>query len=665
VNNLLEAALKYARAGLAVLPIHYRRDGACSCHLGSACEQPFKHPALRDGLKSATTDEGALTEFWEKYPDANVAVVVPKGFAVIDIDPRNGGDVVWDTLEREYGELNTLAAESGGNGLHLWVKTDNVLESPGLGVDVKQQGTGYVIVEPSVHASGRKYTWAEDFDLSKVVEAPPWLASKAPRVARENNELNTISIPDTTVAEVAKLLAPRWTDGRQEWALPFFGYLVTCGWDTETRFCLIDALGGDKKDKYEDIAIRAQSMDGPGHVVSSWPEWPQLNAAIRKPFDQFVKDSFIEAIPEIAKPVPGFSVFGSTTPRAVEFVVKELELGGDVRPGLLTGLPNGGKTPLCLHLALCVAFNRPFLGYMPSKTGNVLLVFFEGSQNLVLLRMLRLARGLGITDEELGAAYKDGRLTLLYSDGGPITGEREAEALVALCQEKKFALGIVDTLTSALDPEIDIHTIQARGPLNLLAKITEKTGTPFVMTAHTPKTGDAVFKTLGSTAIAGAADTIHALERCADKTQFQLTHERAVVNAAAPIFFQFEDGPEPDMEIGASYSLTLRIVDRKESQELTTEKAVEEARKKRNIKDAVKLDAENELIATVAERVIAIADVPRSHKDITTMLNVAPKVARAITERLLFAKRLEYYDGKFVKPGYYEKPDDDPLLPGG
>jgi hypothetical protein len=185
------------------------------------------------------------------------------------------------------------------------------------------------------------------------------------------------------------------------------------------------------------------------------------------------------------------------------------------------------------------------------------------------------------------------------------------------------------------------------------------------MTAHTPKTGDAVFKTLGSTAIAGAADTIHALERCADKTQFVLTHERAVVNAAAPIFFQFEDSDQPDIELCASHALSLRVVDRKESQELSTEKAVEEARKKRNIKDAVKLDAENELIATVAEKVMAILNVPRSHKDITTVLNLTPRVAKAITERLIFAKRIEYNDGKFVKVGYYENPDEETLLPGG
>lgn len=667
MNPFLEAALKYARAGLPVLPIHSIRDGKCSCHLGEACPPANrgKHPAVKDGLYNATTDEAALTAFWAAFPDANVGCVVPKGYAVIDVDPRNGGDTTWVTLETEYGFGETLCAETGGSGYHLWVKTDADLESPGLGIDIKQGGKGYVIVEPSVHASGKTYQWVEGFGLDKAIEAPPWLKAKAARVVRENNEVNTIDVPEATVEAVAKLLEPRWRDDRQAWALPFFGYLVSCGWDLDTRLSLVQTLGGEKQDKYEDIASRAMSMDGPGQVALAWPEWPELETAIREPLDKFIVNSFAQAVPEITKPVPGFSAFGSTKPRAVEFVIKELELGGDVRPGLLTGLPNGGKTPLCLHLALCVAFNKPFLGFMPAKTGPVLMTFFEGSQNLVLLRMLRMARALGVTDEALEEAYKDGRLTLLYSDGGPMTGATESEAIHALCQEKKFALGIVDTLTSALDPSIDIHTIQARGPLVVLSRITELTGVPFIVTAHTPKTGDAVFKTLGSTAIAGAADTIHALDKGADKTQFVLTHERAIVNAAAPIHFQFQDSSEPDFELGASFSLGIQVLDRKEAQENAEEKEIAEARKKRAIKNAVKQDAEEELIATVSERVFAVLDVPRSMSDVTKIINIPPRVSRPVLERLFFAKRILYQDGKYVRPEYYEKPDEESLLLGG
>jgi hypothetical protein len=664
VNLLLEAALKYARAGLPVLPIHTIRNGRCSCHLGEACEQPGKHPAVKSGLHNATTNEKELSEFWASFPDANVGCVVPKGYAVVDIDPRNGGDVVWATLENEYAWWDTLCAETGGGGYHLWAKTDSDLESPGKGIDIKQGGMGYVIVEPSIHASGKKYEWVGGFDLETVLEAPQWLKAKASRVIRDNDEVNTLPVPDSVVEAVAKLLEPRWRDDRQAWALPFFGYLAMCGWNVDTRLLLVELLGGDKQDKYRDVATRAVSMDGPGHVALAWPEWSLLETTIRQPLDQFITDSFAQAVPEITKPVPGFSAFGSTKPRAVEFVIKELELGGDVRPGLLTGLPNGGKTPLCLHLALCVAFNKPFLGFVPSKTGPVLMTFFEGSQNLVLLRMLRMARALGISDDELENAYKDGRLTLLYSDGGPMTGATESEAIHALCQQKKFALGIVDTLTSALDPSIDIHTIQARGPLVVLSRITELTGVPFIVTAHTPKTGDAVFKTLGSTAIAGAADTIHALDKGADKTQFVLTHERAIVNAAAPIFFQFQDSPEPDFELGASFALGVSVLDRKEAQENAEEKEIVEARKKRAIKNAVKQDAEEELIATVSERVFAVLDVPRSMTDVTKIINIPPRVSRPVLERLFFAKRILYQDGKYVRPEYYEKASEDTLLRG-
>lgn len=655
---ILEAALQYARAGLPVFPVHWMKDGQCSCHLGSACEHKAKHPITRHGLKDATTDEEAIRQFWALHPEANVACVVPKGYAVIDIDPRNGGDVTWSVLEKEYGELETLTALTGGGGQHLWVKTDGALESPGLGIDIKQGGSGYVLMSPSVHESGNSYEWLDGFNFAPV-DAPPWLGVKAPRVERENNEINTIAIGEETIRQVAELLSARWVDGRQDWALPFFGYLVSCGWAVDARLALVHLLGGDKLQKYEDIAVRAISMDGPGQVALAWPEWSKIEAAARRPLDSFIAESFAVAVP--VKPVPGFSFFGSCKPRAVQFVIKELELGGDVRPGLLTGLPNGGKTPLCLHLALCVVFGKPFLGFVPEKRGSVCLVFFEGSQNLVLIRLLRLARGMGIADADLEAAYKDGTLTLLYTDGGPLTGPTEAEALLALCQEKKFVLGVVDTLTSALDNGVDINTPQARGPLNVLSKITELTGVPWIMTAHTPKTGDAIFKTLGSTAIVGAADTIHSLERNGDKTQFTLTHERSIVNAASPVAFHFVDIGELDIELGASFGLGLSVVDKAESIENEQERAIQEDRKKRAIKNAVREDAIKEAVAQSSERVFSLVDVPRTNTDIGRMINLTPKLLKMVLDKLISDKRLTYSNGKFQRADYNEESFDDLL----
>jgi hypothetical protein len=659
----LEAALQYAAAGLPVLPIYSTKGSVCSCDKGASCPQPGKHPTTFNGLNAATTDEKSVRNYWELFPEHNVAVVVPKGYAVVDIDPRNGGDNVWDLLEKEYGEQNTLTAETGGSGFHLWFKVSEPLAKPGEGIDIKQGGTGYVLVYPSVHASGQQYQWAGGFDLARAAEAPKWLATQPERGKSEEGEVFALSVTDETILSVKRLLEPRWAAGnRQEWALPFFGYLAKCGWDAEARHLLVDALGGEKKEKYEDIAQRALPMDGAGRVASSWPEWPSLDAAIRGPLDAYVQSSFAGALDTMtedgeASPTPGFSSFATIKPRAIQFVVRELEIGGDVRPGLMSGLPNGGKTPLCLYLALCVVFDKPFLGYpIEGSGGKVLCVFFEGSQNLVLLRLLRLARGMGISDSELEEAYSSGRLKLLYTNGGPLTGLQEMETILNLCKAEQYKLGIVDTLTSALDSSVDINTPQARAPLNVLSKITELTKVPWIMTVHTPKSGDGVFKTMGSTAIAGAADTIHSLENIgSDKNKLRLTVTRAVMRGAAPIAFEFVDSSEHDFELDASHALSIEVIDAADAAAELEAKKLEEARDKRAFKEKLAAEAMDEKIAAYVERVMGCFDVPRTQNEVSKMLVIDTKLLKHVLDFLTRQGNLVMDRGRFQRTGWKDE----------
>lgn len=659
----LEAALQYAAAGLPVLPIYSTKGNVCSCEKGASCPQPGKHPTTFNGLNAATTDEKSVRNYWELFPEHNVAVVVPKGYAVVDIDPRNGGDVVWDQLEKEYGAQNTLTAVTGGDGFHLWFKTNESIAKPGDGIDIKQGGTGYVLVYPSVHASGQQYEWHGGFDISRVVEAPKWLATKPERVKIDSGETHALAIPEETILSVKRLLETRWAqDGRQEWALPLFGYLAKCGWDAEARHLLVDALGGDKKEKYEDIAQRALPMDGPGRVVSSWPEWPTLDEAISAPMNAFIQESFAglgsdDDTIATGNATPGFSSFATIKPRAIQFVVRELEIGGDVRPGLMSGLPNGGKTPLCLYLALCVAFDKPFLGYpIENNGGKVLCVFFEGSQNLVLLRLLRLARGMGISDADLEEAYSSGRLKLLYTNGGPLTGAQEMETILNLCKAEQYKLGIVDTLTSALDSGVDINTPQARAPLNVLSRITELTKVPWIMTVHTPKSGDGVFKTMGSTAIAGAADTIHSLENIgSDKNKLRLTVTRAVMRGAAPIAFEFVDSSDQDFELDASRALSIEVIDAADAAAELEEKKLEEAREKRAFKEKAKTEELNEKIGAYVSRVLGCLDVPRTQNEVSKMLIIDTKLLRAVFGHLTEQLQVVYKNGRYQRADWKDE----------
>lgn len=103
----------------------------------------------------------------------------PSGLAVIDIDPRNGGEDSLAKLEKELGSLpRTMTVRTGGGGEHIYLSlpggTDVRSGSLGSGVDSKSDG-GYVIAAPSVHVSGRAYT-SNRLELGNLFEAPAnWL----------------------------------------------------------------------------------------------------------------------------------------------------------------------------------------------------------------------------------------------------------------------------------------------------------------------------------------------------------------------------------------------------------------------------------------------------------------------------------------------------------
>jgi len=62
-NELLESALEYARNGMPVFPVHTPTDeGGCSCN-NSKCSSLGKHPRIKNGHKSATTNERLIKFF--------------------------------------------------------------------------------------------------------------------------------------------------------------------------------------------------------------------------------------------------------------------------------------------------------------------------------------------------------------------------------------------------------------------------------------------------------------------------------------------------------------------------------------------------------------------------------------------------------------------------
>lgn len=156
---MLEFAIRYARAGYPVFPLRPRS----------------KIPVTPNGSHDASIDEGVIAGWWKQWPEANIGLTLG-GLVVVDVDPRNGGEV--DALPKMP---DTCYAKTGGGGWHYLFRAKPGVRynaHPSSGIDVKSGHGAYIVVEPSIHESGHKYTWLDETEpwSAKPAEAPHWLA---------------------------------------------------------------------------------------------------------------------------------------------------------------------------------------------------------------------------------------------------------------------------------------------------------------------------------------------------------------------------------------------------------------------------------------------------------------------------------------------------------
>jgi predicted P-loop ATPase len=165
-SELHEAALEYARQGMAVFP----------------CKVQGKTPITRSGFKEATTDTAQINRWWSATPNANIGIAtgsLSRGLLVVDLDVDddkgiNGYEALLE-WQRESGITLPETAQSitGRGGYHMYYKTDRATKSRTAvieGVDVRGDG-GYVIAPPSIHKNGKRYEWESPIDEAGIAEA--------------------------------------------------------------------------------------------------------------------------------------------------------------------------------------------------------------------------------------------------------------------------------------------------------------------------------------------------------------------------------------------------------------------------------------------------------------------------------------------------------------
>lgn len=145
--RLRDAALDYAAQGWPVFPVSSRT----------------KRPMLKAWQHRATTDPFQVWAWWEHWPAANIGTPTGLRFDVIDLDgptARAEFEAACDRTGTVLGGVPMSRTGRPEGGWQLFVAPTgmgNRKPSPS-GVDFRGRG-GFVILPPSVHASGRVYTW--------------------------------------------------------------------------------------------------------------------------------------------------------------------------------------------------------------------------------------------------------------------------------------------------------------------------------------------------------------------------------------------------------------------------------------------------------------------------------------------------------------------------
>ncbi|NOU30976.1 MAG: AAA family ATPase [Polyangiaceae bacterium] len=236
----------------------------------------------------------------------------------------------------------------------------------------------------------------------------------------------------------------------------------------------------------------------------------------------------------------------------VPWVVPSLSIAPGA-PTLLAGYAFSRKSLFGEGLLLSVASGVPFLGAYAVRKGTCLELQAEQGRRLTIDRYQRLARGHGVDLRDLAPD------ALRVSTLPPYLDAADAENVFCRATEG-VTIAVLDSLR-AMVPSLDENSSEVRRPLDMLTRVSERTGCTFVVIHHAGKpsadkaTG-AKFAPRGSSAIFDAVQTAFVLSADDGKVPSKVQHTKDRILGASLDDFSFSSD---DVEIDGNPRAGLRL----------------------------------------------------------------------------------------------------------
>ncbi|MSU54742.1 MAG: hypothetical protein EXS48_02860 [Candidatus Staskawiczbacteria bacterium] len=378
-NQMLEQALRCHALGFSIIPVG--RD---------------KKPLIlwkKYQTERATPDQ--IKAWFTQFPDMNIGAATGAISGIIVVDVEKDGPV------ESFPKTTTV--RTGGLGWHLYYKYPNqTIKNSARKLaeltDVRGDG-GYVVLPPSIHASGNAYEWLMQPEYG-FTDIPVDLLQ---RMTDSNpNKLDSVKIVEGMRNETATKYIGRVLHHLPLDLFESAGWAALKEWNATKAYPPLNE--GELSLIFASISQREQKNRGD-------------------------KDSS-------AKPV-NFTPFTLTDLYKEEFppgrwIVQDLVPLGTITA--LTGDSNTYKTFITQSMAASVVSGSPFLGHFPTMPGKVLIVDEENHRRQVQERFKDL--GVNATSD----------IIFLSLEGVRIDNEEHLERLKEIIEKEKPVLVILDSL---------------------------------------------------------------------------------------------------------------------------------------------------------------------------------------------------------------------------